>query len=362
MSFRTLARSVFPPPPSVVMPAAGIDISDNSIKYVFLKGSFPDFSVESFNETPLAAGVIVRGDIEKREQVVEILRSYRLRHGIRNAAASIPERKAYLYQVLIPKAEADSRAFIESSLEAYVPLSPAETIFDFEPVRTVQAGNIVAVTAYAKRMVDAYTKVFTDAGIMLRSLEVESQALARAVLAEEDRKRVVMLVDLGKQTTRIAIVDSGAVSFTASVDMGGDALTGVIMKHFNISEAEAEQVKSTEGFLMSKENAEVVEALMTTVSVMKDEIARNMSGWSTSSRGEITRLPVEKVIVCGGNANLRGLPEYLETSLRVPVSVANVWTNAFSLDTYVPPMDFQVSLGYATAVGLAIRGCSTQQW
>jgi len=362
MSLRTRVLSVFPPPASVAMPSAGVDISGNSIKYVFLRGSPFGLEVQSFNETPLGQGIIVDGDIEKPREVVEVLRSYRLRHGIRHAVASIPERKAYLYQTLIPKAEADFRSAIESGLEAHVPLPPSETIFDFEPVRTVQAGTIVAVTAYAKRMVDAYAGVFSEAGIVLRSLEVESQALARAVLTEEDRKGVVMLVDLGRQATRIAIADNGAVSFTASVDMGGDALAGVIMKNFNISEAEAEKIKIEKGFLMNKENSDVVEALMITVSVMKDEIARHMNGWSAYSGNGLTRLPVEKVIVCGGNANLRGFPEYLETSLQVPVVVANVWANAFSLDTYVPPMNFQESLEYATAVGLAIRGSSTLRW
>lgn len=356
------ALSVFPPPSAVAMPSAGIDISGNSIKYVSLKETPLGLRVQSFTETPLEKGIIVDGDIEKQEQVVEVLRSYRLRGGIRNAMASIPERKAYLYQTLVPKGETNFRSIIESTLEAYVPLPPKETVFDFEPVRAVQAGDIVAVTAYAKRMVDAYVEVFKVAGITLRSLEVESQALARAVLRGEDRRRAVMIIDLGKQTTRIAIADSGAVSFTASLDMGGDTLTGAIMKNFNVSEAEAEKMKSERGFLMSKDNAGLVEALMTTVSVMKEEIARQMAGWSTSSRSGITRLPVEKVIVCGGNANLRGLPEYLEASLRVPVVMANVWGNAFALDSYVPPMDFRESLEYATAIGLAIRGGSTLPW
>ncbi len=362
MSFRASVLSVFPPPTVVTMPAAGVDVSGNSIKYVFLKETPLGLRVESFNETPLPKGIIVDGDIEKRDAVVDILRSYRLRHGIRSATASIPERKAYLYQTLVPGTERDIRSLIEFGLEAHVPLSPAETIFDFEVARQVQAGTIVSVTAYAKRMVDAYASLFYDAGITLRSLEVESQALARAALNEEDRKRVVMIVDLGRQTTRIAVADNGVVSFTASLDMGGDALLNVIMKNLNVDEVAAEKMKNEKGFLMSKENMSVVEALMTTVSVMKDEIARNLSDWNVSFADGITRLPIEKVLVCGGNANLRGLPEYLETFLRVPVVVANVWTNAFSLDSYVPPMEFQKSLEYSTAIGLAIRGSRTLPW
>lgn len=362
MSFQTSALSVLPPPATVLMPAAGIDISTHSIKYVFLKENLSGLTVRSYGETALQSGVIVGGDIEKRERVVDVLRSYRLRSGIRNAVASIPERKAYLYQTLIPGGGADLRAGVEFGLEAHVPLPPAETVFDFEPVRQVQAGTVVAVTAYARRMVDSYTSVFKDAGVVLRSLEVESQALARAVLSKEDREKVVMVLDLGRQATRIAIADHGAVSFTASVDMGGDALIHAIVKNFNVSEEEAEKMKNERGFLMNEGNADLVEALMITVSVMKDEIMRNLSYWNSASADDIAHLPVEKIIMCGGNANLRGLPEYLETFVNMPVVVANVWANAFTLDSYIPPLGFRESLEYATAIGLAIRGSKTQSW
>lgn len=362
MSFRTRTLSIFPPPPIVAMPSAGIDISNNSIKCVVLKKNSLGLRVQSFNENQLQSGIVVDGDIEKHTAVVDILRSYRLRHGVRYAVASIPERKAYLYQTLIPVGESDLRAGVEFGLEAHVPLPAKDMVFDFEVVRRVQAGTIVAVTAYAKRVVDAYAKAFQDSGIVLRSLEVESQALARAVLDADDRSGVVMIVDLGRQTTRIAIADNGAVSFTSSIDVGGDALSEAITKKLNIPSDEAEKIKKERGLLMSAENTDVVEALMITVSVLKDEIVRHLSDWGIASADGITRLPVEKIIVCGGNANVRGFSEHLETFTSVPVVVANVWTNAFALDTYVPPMEFQESLEYATAIGLAIRGSNTLQW
>jgi hypothetical protein len=80
------------------------------------------------------------------------------------------------------------------------------------------------------------------------------------------------------------------------------------------------------------------------------------------SSDDVPRKPIERAIICGGNANLRGFPEYLEGFLNVPVSIANVWSNALSFDTYVPHMQFSDSLEYATAIGLSLRGRSTQSW
>ncbi|MES2014657.1 MAG: pilus assembly protein PilM [Patescibacteria group bacterium] len=362
MSLGENVLSVFPPPALLTMQSAGIDISESGVKCVFLKQSGHSTFLQSYTETPLQKGVIVDGDIEMRGKILDVLRSYRLRQGVRYAHASIPEKKAYLYQTLIPGDSDDVRAGVEFGLEAHVPLPPGEIVFDFEIVRKVEAGTIVAVTAYAKRMVNAYAGIFKDAGIVLKSLEVESQALARSVLSEHDRIGTVMILDVGKSTTRIAIADSGVVSFTASVDVGGDTLTGAITKHFGVSDEEAEKMKMERGFLMNKENAELVETLMTTTSVIKDEITKNLFYWNTPVSDSVPHRKVEKVIMCGGNANLRGFPEYLGAFLDVPLTVANVWANAFSLDEYVPPMGFSESLEYATAIGLAVRGVKKIQW
>lgn len=349
---------MFPVPPNLAVPTAGIDISTGSVKCVLLAGSTRGMTLKTYSETTLPDGAVVGGDIEEKDKIVEILRSVRLRNGIRHVHASLPEKKAYLYQVLVPGNGANLRAGVEFDFETHVPLPPGEAIFDFEVVRRVEAGTIVSVTAYATRMVNTYQDVFTQSGITLRSLEVESQSLARAIINREDKTKVVMLIDFGRRTTRIAIAENGVVAFTATVEVGGDALTRAVMKHFNVEEAEAENIKNDRGFLMNKDNQNLVEALMTTVSVVKDEVLSHISYWDTSPEDAVPRRPVEKVIICGGNANLRGFPEYLEGAIGLPVSVANVWENAFSLDRYVPPMHFTESLEYATAIGLALRGKS----
>lgn len=362
MSVRDSVLSVFPVPAFVAPPAAGIDISSGSVKCVLLGDRGASAYLKGFFETPLPEGIVRGGDIEDRGRLVEVLRALRLRHGVRSVHACLPERKAYLYQVLVPKDAKDLRSGVEYDFESHVPLPPGEAIYDFEPVRTIEAGTLVSVTAYAKRVVNEYRSVFTDAGIELRSLEVESQALARAAVAGRDRDTTVMVIDFGRRTTRIAVVDHGAVSFTATVDIGGDTLTTAVMKNFNVSEEEAEKIKNERGFLMNKENESLVGALVSTVSVVKDEVARHLAFWNAPPTDEFPREPIQKVLVCGGNANLRGFPEYLEGALGVHVMAANVWANAFSLDRYIPAMPSHSSFEFATAIGLALHGLHRAPW
>jgi len=353
--------SIFPAPSLIAMPSAGIDISAGTVKCVLLKERGIASELDSYLALPVPSGAIVQGSIETPEKIVDILRTLRLRLRLRFANACLSERKAYLYQTIVPAEAKSLREGVEFDLETHVPLSPKEVMFDFEPVKETQAGTVVSVTAYARRIVDQYASIFEKAGIALRSLEVESQALARAALPEKTEGSI-MLIDFGRFTTRIAIAENGVVCFTATLDVGGEAMTAAVMKHFNVDETEAERIKTEKGFLMSTENKELVESLATTLSVVKDEVVKHLSYWNSSPPEEVPRAPVSKVIACGGNANLRGFPEYLEGEVGIPVFLAHVWQRAFSLDAYIPQMPFDASLEYATAIGLATRGLPTHPW
>ncbi|MDE2079160.1 MAG: type IV pilus assembly protein PilM [Patescibacteria group bacterium] len=360
MQLEDRVLSVFPPPEFLSFPSAGIEISDGSVKHVLLRQRGDAAELVSYSETPLPQGAVYQGGIEAPEKVVEVLRSIRLRHGIHYANVSLPERKAYLYETVVPEGAGNVRASIEADLETHVPLPPGEAVFDFDRLQKTNGGTAVSVTAYARRIVHVYRQAFEKAGITLRVLETESHALARAALAGERASGTVMVIDSGKRATRVVVSENGTVVFTATIDIGGDSLTAALMKRFAISQVEAEQMKDEKGFLMSAENMDVVEAMIATLSVVKEEIGKYLSYLQDPVNDR--RRTVERVIVCGGNANLRGFPEYLESALGLPVAYANVWSGAFSLDEYIPPMPFSESLEYATAIGLAKRGNPNMPW
>jgi len=362
MRFMTRVMRAFPPPPSLSMAGVGIDIGTHSVKSLSFSMRNGMCTLDSYHETELAEGVVVDGDIEAQEKMIEVLRSFRLREHVRFAHASLSERKAFLYQTFVPAVEKKLRSAVEFSLESHVPIPPNDVVFDFEVVRRIEAGTVVSVTAYAKRVIETYQEVFKRAGITLRSLEIESQALGRSVITQSNKERPVMVVDFGMETTRIAIFDRGVAGFTATIDVGGGTLTSAVMKRFGVSAKEAENIKNEKGFLDGPGNRELYESLMTTVSVLRDEVSKHINFWDTQNDEDIPRQKVASLILVGGNANLKGLPEYLSRSLNVPVRVGNVWANAFSLDEFIPELPREQSLEWATAIGLALRSCHSALW
>ena len=66
---------------------------------------------------------------------------------------------------------------------------------------------------------------------------------------------------------------------------------------------------------------------------------------------------VKKILFCGGGASLKGFAEFLSLKLKISVELGNPWTNILKEPLReVPEIPFEKSLGYATALGLALRG------
>jgi Tfp pilus assembly PilM family ATPase len=128
-----------------------------------------------------------------------------------------------------------------------------------------------------------------------------------------------------------------------------------VQKHFGVTEAEARKVKAERGIVPAPGNEDYLAAMLSTVSAIRDEISHRLEYWQEKAVPRGAHEPVSHAILVGGNASVRGLPEYLEGSLRIPVTAGDVFTNLASRDTWIPTLDYTESLAYATAIGLALR-------
>jgi len=351
---------VFPPPQFLTMPATGVDITDNSVRFLSLQEGKKGKLIKERGSYPVDPGIISKGKIEDPEKMAEVLAELRREHGITFINASLPEEQAYLFQTTIPNepiSQEQLRTILEFKLEENVPISSKDLVFDYEVVHDDNDAEITLnITAFPYSIVIEYVEAFQAAGLKPLSFEIEAQSLARAIIPHH-HSGTYMIVDFGKMRTGISIVSEEVLRFTSTVSVGGNTLTRVVQKHFGVTKEEADKIKNEKGFARYKENTELLETLMTTVSVLRDEISRHYTYWNThAGENEKEHEKIDKIILCGGSANLAGLPEYLSSSMNIVVEVANVWANTFSLNDVVPDIEQPHSLAYATTVGLALKG------
>jgi len=358
--FSALSR-VLPPPTYISLPSVGVDISDTSMKYVSFKPSLKSDKVrilDLWGDIDIPANVLQRGEIKDLKIMTEVLKEFKTKTNAEYIRVSLPEERAYIFETEIKKSVSlkEIQNLLEFRLEENVPIAARDAVFDYEIVPGSTKNNVweVVVAAYQRETILQYYEACRAAGLTPLSFEVEAQAMARAVVPASSND-TFMLIDFGKTRTGVGILSKGSLLYTSTIDIGGGQLSQVLRKTVgDLAESELTAIKNTKGLIKSVGDNSVYEALLSTISVIKDEIAARMQYWHLKdSMSEIRR--IKKIFLCGGSINLNGLPEYLTESLGVDCERADVWANAFRTDFIVPPIDLRHSYGYATAIGLALK-------
>lgn len=358
MSFLETVDKWLPPPKSLRVSGIGIDISESSVKYIGFRSRYKNaerLSLAHYGEFDLAPGLISRGDISDVGALAKVLTQLRLKTGVSHARLSLPEERVYLFETEVDSSLSlnEIRQHLEFKLEENVPLSSRDAYFDFNLSTNIneEGEKVASVTVCAKEIIDKYYEACRLAGITPTSFEVESAAIARAVLPA-NFTGANLLIDFGKTRTGLGIVSDGVLLHTSTIDLGGNDLSVALRRQLGeLPEEELTRIKNNFGLVVKKDGKNLAESLLPSMSAIRDEIQMRIEYWNDKN-GKGRELG--QVIICGGSANLRGLTTYLSETLGIQSSLGNVWQNAFDTKVKTPPIDREHSYGYATAVGLAL--------
>ncbi|MEI7709342.1 MAG: pilus assembly protein PilM [bacterium] len=346
----------FPVPSFLAASSFGLDIGDESIKFLELIDTKNGLRVGRHGERVIPFGIIEAGKIKDVKRMETILSSLRSEIGIQSVRVSVPEEQVYLFKIRLEKEGLVSvRESIELALEEHVPIQASEAIFDYELIYEDGKSLEFEVAAIPKNVIESYIAMFKNAKIMVKSFELEAQAISRAVVKKGD-KETYMIVDFGEKRTGIFIISGGVVMFTSTLDVGGVMLDEMIAKNFKISLEEAEKIKRQYGLERNSPNKELFSVLLNSVSILRDEVAKHFLYWHTHKDEEGNNNPlIKKIILCGGSSNLIGLVDYFSISMKTPVDMADVWVNIMDTKKTVPELGYRQALSFAAALGLALR-------
>jgi type IV pilus assembly protein PilM len=337
-------------------PIIGVDISDESFKFLRLEYVSGRRELAFFGVKDLPKGIVEAGEIMNPAALAQTLKDALKRYRSRfpYLAMSLPEEKGFLRVVRMQRLPIhEIRQALEFQLEEHIPYPPADLIFDFQIIGPVQRKNEmqVVIMAYPREIIESYMLVARNAGFLPVIFELESQAVARAVVPRGSSD-AVLVGDIGRTRTTFSIIYRGAVHFTSTIKVGGKDIDAILMESLHITESQASDVKIGRGFDYSSED--IIKSLTPALGVLKDEAVRQVNYWEHKIQNEEPM--ISRVILCGGDAHLKGLPEYLARELGLPVERARIWENLFDVNQYVPSMNAHITMRYATVFGLALRG------
>lgn len=338
-------------------PAIGIDISDLSVKFLGLQRRRGRLAIRSFGEFAVPAGVITDGEIRDEAALARLLAEGLKRSGVRDrwCVAALPEEKSFVRVLELPplKTEDVERA-VRWEVEGVIPLPFEDIYYDHEVIPDGQSGHTdVLITAFPRAIIHPYHRVLTAAGCTPLALELESQAISRAVVPAASSSLLIM--DFGAVRTSVIVFAGGSLFFTKSIPIGGRDLESAIARGLNISAEQARAVKIETG--ISGEGGERMnEVLAPLLSKLTVELSQTLDFYREHPRRRHTELAdISAILLSGGDANLSGLETYLATAIERPVELADPFTRVTLGAGVVPPMPQNQAQQYTTAIGLALR-------
>jgi len=355
---------------SLQLEGFGLDFSDLCLRAVKLKKRGKFFDLASWKDLEMEEGVIKDGEIKKEEKLIKYIKEIinkvegeKLK--TKYVVASLPEKKAFLQVIRVPKMSLEELASaIPFEAENYVPLPIEEVYLDFQMVSLApdSADHFdVLIAALPKQTVDSYVYCIKKAGLIPKALEVESQSIVRALIKNNISPFPVFIIDFGRSRTSFIIFSGQSLRFTSSVPLSSHQFSEAIAKEFKITIGEAEKLKIKYGLHSSSggiESKRVAQSIVPLLLEMTEEARKYINYYHNHVNipDSLGGGKIKKILLCGRGANLFDLPAFIASELKIPVERANPWVNILSKSVKkVPKLEFNESLGYTTALGLALR-------
>ncbi|MCX6718587.1 MAG: type IV pilus assembly protein PilM [Candidatus Staskawiczbacteria bacterium] len=339
--------------------AFGLDINDFSLKIVKLKKKRNGFALVSYNEERIPPNIIEDGVINDEAALAKIIKSAcdkvkGKKITTKYVIASMPEEKSFLQVIQMPKMNKEElKLSVPLEAENYIPLPIDDVYLDFHvipPIKDYFNHSEVLIVALPKKIVDSYISCFKKAGLTPIVLEVESEAIARA-LAKKETNSPLILIDFGENNTDFVVFSGSSIRFTSSISISSASLTKAISESLKISFEEAEKLKIENGLVGETVSKIIVPILEDLVAQIKKYI--NFYHDHSSYEYLLPEGKIEKILLCGGGADLKGLADFMGKRLEIPTELGNPLIN-FSSKNQKSIIKKNL-ISFTTAIGLALR-------
>ena len=341
--------------------ACGLDISENTLRFIKLKKSGSNLVITSFNEMPLESGLIVNGEIINQEKVsAAINKLIKSANGskvkTKNIITVLPEAKTFVKVINVTAGEKEKNyeQMIKEEIKNHIPLSLEEIYLDWAILKQNNGTLTVLVGATPKGIADTYVNTVKKSGFIPLALEIEAIAISRAIINEKKEKKesnkAKIIIDFGAVRTGLSVFDHHTVQFTVSLPISGNKITETIAKTLNIDAKKAEKSKLVCGLDPEKCEGALLKILMASINNLATNIKKSVLYYKTNyPKGN----EISEVILSGGGANFVGIDKVLSEKLKLPVTIGDPLTNLGKQKKLKMPDNKLKS--YTTAIGLALR-------
>lgn len=354
-------------------PPVGLDISDTQITAVLLRKKGKHYGVAQVATRPLPHGLVVDGEVRDPEHLGselaamwadEKIKSKMVRVGIANQRCIT--RIIDLPQI---KKKSELRNTIGLQVLDNLPIPLEDAVWDYHTVETYKDSGGVArqrhiIAMTYRESVERFAEALNAAGLK-GTIDHAGFALMRAGLTSinseweamgPEMSKVVAFCDIGPKTTNVVISRDGVAELTRIVSFGAELFAQTLSEQFGWSEEDAERVAIEAGVqplggveAPGDPYTDTRRVTQYVADQFASELRTSFDYYNHNTDGSHR---VERVVIAGAGALLRGLDARFANELQVPVSVLDASPR---LDANSMEQLGVVHAQYGTALGLGME-------
>lgn len=344
-------------------PLVGIDIGTHSIKIAHLKRSGNSYKLLNFGIMPLKYDSIVDGNIMDAGSVVESIRNlFRMENlKTKDVVTAISGSSVIVKKISVPQMTEDELSgSISWEAEQHIPFEISDVNLAFQIVPSVPGipdkndnqMDVILVAARKAKM-DDYTSLLIEAGLNPVIVDLDVFALENEYEANTfEEEGVVALVDIGASAMNINILKDSFTLFQRDIAIGGNRYNAALQRQFSVDYETAEALKMGVGFTKERGPEQVLSVMIRVSEELSEELLRSFEFFRTTTSEDV----INKVVLSGGCARMKGLDRFLRQRLGVPVELADPFRNIHCNSKVFDPEYLQdIAPVAAVSVGLALR-------
>ncbi|MBI2120738.1 MAG: pilus assembly protein PilM [Parcubacteria group bacterium] len=206
----------------------------------------------------------------------------------------------------------------------------------------------VMIVAIHNQILSKYQDIVTKVGLEKSSFEIEVYSSIRATLGHD--MAPIMFLDMGAGITKLAMVEQGIIKSVHIVSRGSQEITLALSRALNISIAKAEGLKRNVGLLGKDEDGRKVSSIIeSTASYIFTEANRVLLSYQNKNNRSVS-----KVVLTGGGALLKGLPEFSRKWLEADVILGDSFSKVES-PAFLQGVLAEAGPEFSVAIGLALK-------
>ena len=333
----------------------GLDIGTNAIRVVQLSRSGENWNLTHYGYVPIDSKISASDSPEAKRRLGEAILTAVGQSGIKtpNVAIGLPSSKTFTTIIDMPKvSEQELRATMKYQVDQYIPMAIDEAKADWALLGDslhVQNQYEVLLTSTAKSYAEERLEFIEGLGFNVIAEEPDPIAMIRS-LAPRDTNEARLILDMGENSTDLAVVYGEAPRLVRTMPNGLSSLVRAAVQNLNVQEDQARQFILKFGLAPDRLDGQVLRAIDSVLDSFSSELVKSIKFFQT----RYPNIQVSGILLSGFGAVIPQIDGYIATKSGIQTSVANPWQRV-----NVSQSDQQqlapIAAEFATVVGLAQR-------